>query len=153
MWNERSFDRAVEKLPKLYSNEQVKTEDQIVHMHLFIGGTDWWITEGDAEEGILFGFCCLDGDWQNAKWGCASIEELKAVGAPVSVIDGQTSKSMGSFRARVDLDIPWRVRKFSEIEAIKRLPSDEEQELEEIAECEVAALTQADYPEWREGKY
>jgi hypothetical protein len=120
MWNEKRFDRAVEKLPKLYANENIPSEEQIVRMHLFISGTDWWITEGEAKEGVLFGYCCLNGDWMNSEWGYVSIEELKSIRIGTEVNDAKTGKKISAFDVQVDYDMHWDPKAFKDIEEIKK---------------------------------
>ena len=85
MWNDKAFDKAVKALPALYSGEFVKAQDKIMAVHCFIGGSDWWFCEARVEEGLLYGFACLNGDWQNAEWGYSSIEELKGIKIPKSI--------------------------------------------------------------------
>jgi hypothetical protein len=103
MWNSQKFDRALKSLPGLYSSESVRAEDKTIYMHLFYGGCDWWVSEGDASEGVLFGFACL-GDWDNAEWGYVSIEELK---------------SLRTRSGEIDFDCHWTPCKFADIPAIK----------------------------------
>ncbi len=168
MWNEKKFDMAAKKLPKLYSQEKTPTEEQLVHIHLFTSNTDWWITEGDIKEDLLFGYCCLGGDWQNAEWGYASISELKSLKYSVDMVNANTGKKMASLPAQVDFDLHWSPKKFGEIDEIRKgkasLYGDISQvgveaiepiieEPQEPIKEPLNVLCQADYPEWREGKY
>lgn len=114
MWNTRNFDLAVKRLPALYSTEDVPAEDKKIAMHLFIGGSDWYICEGDKEEGVLFGFACLNGDWGFAEWGYASIEELKALRVPMKGRDATTGKPMNMGYAEVDYDLHWKPCRFAD---------------------------------------
>ncbi|HCS20131.1 MAG TPA: hypothetical protein DIW47_06135 [Bacteroidetes bacterium] len=53
-----------------------KSQNSIVRLHYFYGGSDWWITQMDLEQRLGYGFVCLNGDWQCAEYGTVSIEEL-----------------------------------------------------------------------------
>ena len=46
MWNEPS-EEELRKLPKLYETEKVSLEEKLIHMHFFIGGCDWYVSEYD----------------------------------------------------------------------------------------------------------
>lgn len=113
MWNEQKFNKAVEKLPKLYSTENINTKEKIVRMHLFIGGSDWYIIEGDVKEGVLFGFACLNGDWQNAEWGYVSIEELKSLKIPYMMRGKRIFQE-------IDFDLYWSPIAFAKIDSIQK---------------------------------
>ena len=104
MWNAKTFDKAVKALPKLYSTDGIKAENKTIAMHLFIGGSDWYVCEGDANEGLLFGFACLNQEWGFAEWGYASIEELKAI------------RVRG---VEVDFDLHWKPTRFADIPQIR----------------------------------
>lgn len=65
------------EIPTLYATKAVPTADKIVHLHYFAPNGDWWLTELDVEEGLGFGWACLNGDDQNAEWGYVSLEELE----------------------------------------------------------------------------
>ena len=106
MWNQPT-KKQLAKIPNLYSNENdtVSLRDVKIHMHLFIGGTDWYVAEYDEKEDLLWGFCVLNNDLQNAEWGYASLDELK--GIRVRGVD-------------VDRDLHWEIRKASEVEQIAK---------------------------------
>lgn len=120
MWNSRKFDQAVKQLPKLYSTENIRAEDKPIAMHLFIGGSDWYICEGDASEGLLFGFAVLNGEWQFAEWGYASIEELKELKIAMKGKDIQTGKALKMGFAEVDFDLHWKLTLFSQIPQVRK---------------------------------
>lgn len=100
MYTQTKFDRAVANLPNLYNTEDISLDEKIVKIHLFIGNSDWYIVEGDAEEGVLFGYAILGGDYQNAEWGYVSIDELKEI-------------SVGGFE--IDFDLYWNEKPFKEV--------------------------------------
>jgi hypothetical protein len=116
MYNEKKFDQAVRDLPKLYATERTKTSNKMIAMHLFVGNADWWIAEGDAKEGVLFGFACL-GDWQNAEWGYVGINELKEIKVPMDIRfdDGKIHRGF----IEVDVDLHWNPCRFKDIKEIK----------------------------------
>jgi hypothetical protein len=92
----------IRNMPLPYGSDDIKTEDKIVSLHYFYGGSDWYIVEKDSEPEQLqaFGYVILNGDTINAEWGYVNIEELKEIG-------------------KVELDFFWEPKKFSEIEVGK----------------------------------
>jgi hypothetical protein len=54
MWNEPTKQRLA-KIPKLYETEGIPLQDKKIHLHFFIGGSDWY------------------------KWGYVSFSELKSL--------------------------------------------------------------------------
>ena len=70
----------IKRMPKTYDTENQKTDDKIVYLHYFYGGSDWYIVEKDMEEEQLqaFGYAILNGDMEMAEWSYISIEELKS---------------------------------------------------------------------------
>ncbi len=104
MWNEPS-SQELEKLPSLYSQENVPSSDQLIHMHFFLGGCDWYIAEYDGRSRDFFGFAILNNDLQNAEWGYTNFDELRSI----------------SLRGiEVDRDLHWTLRKASEVDQILR---------------------------------
>ena len=77
MWNEPTKGRLSE-IPRLYETEHVPLKEKIVHLHFFIAGCDWYITEFDGSD-IFFGYAILNNDYQMAEWGYFSFAELKAL--------------------------------------------------------------------------
>jgi hypothetical protein len=77
MWNTPKPARLA-RIPALYATENVPTKDKIVHLHFFISGCDWYITEFDGED-TFFGFAILNNDTQNAEWGYCSFSELQSI--------------------------------------------------------------------------
>ena len=74
----------------------------LIHMHFFIGGCDWYAAEFDGED-TFFGYAILNNDYQNAEWGYFSLRELKSI-------------QVGW--VQIDRDLHWEVRKASEIDRI-----------------------------------
>jgi hypothetical protein len=101
MWNEPSKEK-LSKTPLLYETETTPLKDKEIHLHFFIGGCDWYITEFDGEN-LFFGFAILNNDYEMAEWGYVSFEELKAI-----ELNG----------IHVDCETPWNTCKASDIEEI-----------------------------------
>ena len=93
MWNEPTKGRLSE-IPRLYETEHVPLEDKIVHLHFFIAGCDWYITEFDGAD-IFFGYAILNQDYQMAEWGYVSFSELKSI-------------NIGGIEIDCELEIHWK---------------------------------------------
>ena len=102
MWNAPTQEQ-LRQIPKIYGTESIPLADKTIHLHLFIGGCDWYITEYDGED-LMFGFACL-GDIQNAEWGYISLTELKAV---------------STHGIEVDCDLYWNKCPASEVDIISK---------------------------------
>ena len=103
MWNAPS-KRQLTKLPKLYETESAPLKDKIIHLHFFIGGSDWFIAEYDASEDLFWGFAILNQDYQNAEWGYINFNELKSI------------KVQGWLE--IDNDLHWTPKPSKEVELI-----------------------------------
>lgn len=59
----------------------------VVHLHYFLGASDWYILEKDIEGGVqqAFGYAVLNGDEQCAELGYISIEEITRCGAELNL--------------------------------------------------------------------
>ena len=77
MWNIPSEER-LNLIPRLYETEKIKLKEKQIHLHLFIGGCDWYIAEFDGED-LFWGFAILNSDFQNAEWGYISFSEMKSI--------------------------------------------------------------------------
>ncbi len=106
MWNEPTKTR-LESIPALYTTEDISLQDKLIHLHFFIGGCDWFITEFDGDD-LFWGFAILNGDLQNAEWGYISFSELKRVRV--------------SYGVEIDCEIPeaFPVTPAKEIDLIRR---------------------------------
>ena len=107
MWNKPNKNQ-LDKIPVLYSTENIALEDKEIHMHFFMGGSDWYVAEcgnshnmdGKIVDNIFFGYVILNNDLQNAEWGYVSLSEL--INIKVGFVE-------------VDRDIHWKVKKFKNI--------------------------------------
>lgn len=77
MWNEPTKER-LGRIPKLYETEHITLKDKLIHLHFFIGGSDWYVVEYDGAD-VFFGFAILNNDYQMAEWGYCSFSELKSI--------------------------------------------------------------------------
>lgn len=77
MWNKPSPEELA-RLPKIYETERIPAQEKIIHMHFFIGGSDWYIAEFDGED-TFFCFAVLNDDLDNAEWGYASLSEMESI--------------------------------------------------------------------------
>lgn len=68
----------IQTMPHTYQTEDTKTNDKIVYLHYFKGGSDWYIVEKDKlpVQQQAFGYAILNGDDINAEWGYINIVEL-----------------------------------------------------------------------------
>jgi len=105
MWNEPTPKR-LSRIPKLYETEHVPLKDKLIHLHFFIGGSDWFIAEYDGDD-LFWGFAILNNDYQMAEWGYISFRELKSI------------KIEGWLEIDCELEEHWRIRKAKEIEKIR----------------------------------
>lgn len=87
-------------LPPLYATENVPIEQTVIHMHLFLRNSHWYVAEYSPEKEIFFGYTILNGDTQMAVWGYISLEELK---------------SIDLHGVKVERDLSWEPKAFSEI--------------------------------------
>ena len=105
MWNEPSKER-LERVPNLYETENIPLKGKEIHLHFFIGNSDWFIAEHEGD--LMWGFCVLNNDFQNAEWGYISFSELKSL------------KLNGWLEVDCEIEEVWEVRKASEIKKIRK---------------------------------
>ena len=48
MWNQPTKER-LNRIPKLYATEDVPLKHKLIHLHFFLGGSDWYISEYDGD--------------------------------------------------------------------------------------------------------
>lgn len=103
MWNVPTKERLA-NIPKLYETEEIPLKEKLIHLHLFIAGSDWYVAEFDGHD-LFWGFAILNGDFRMSEWGYISFRELREL--TVCGIE-------------VDCELPeyWKVRKASEIDKI-----------------------------------
>ena len=89
-------------VPGLYGTERTPLKDQVIHLHYFVGGCDWWLVEYSPTEALGFGYACL-GDPACAEWGYVSVADLATAGGDNPWL-------------QVERDLGWRPRKVSEVD-------------------------------------
>ena len=104
MWN-KPTEEELSKIPPFYATENIDCPDKIIHMHFFIGSSDWYVSEFDSENQMFFGFAILNADLQNAEWGYFSLQELCEI-------------KIGGF-LEIDRDLHFTPKKAKEIEKIR----------------------------------
>lgn len=93
------------KVPQLLTTDGQGLE-AVVHVHYFLGGWDWWVTELDPATLEAFGFVrspmCPDGEW-----GTVDLLELATTDAPVRM---RGPGGAVAFRQPVERDCYWQPR-------------------------------------------
>ncbi len=76
----------IDTMPKTYE-QSGQCDQAIVHLHYFLAGSDWYITEKDREGGVdqAFGYACLNGLEDFAEIGYISIAEITRYGAELDL--------------------------------------------------------------------
>ena len=75
MWNTPTREQLA-KIPKLYETEAMPLRDKPIHLHFFLGGCAWYVSEFDGQD-TFFGYAIINDDMDNAEWGYVSFQELK----------------------------------------------------------------------------
>lgn len=77
------IQRTIETMPRTYGQDGLGNA-AVVHLHYFVGGCDWWITELDITDGVTqaFGLASLG---YEPELGYISITELIANGAEMDL--------------------------------------------------------------------
>jgi hypothetical protein len=91
--------------PRLYTQDG-KGYDATVHAHYFVAGCDWLVTEYDPSDDLTFGWCCLNGDRQNAELGYTSLTEMEEVEIPLTLQLGD-GREVGFGVTGVEWDDHW----------------------------------------------
>jgi hypothetical protein len=78
MWNPPT-KKMLQRVPKLYAQENVKPLQKKVYLKFFLGGWTWYVTEISHENwdtmfGVVFSPMTPEGEW-----GYSSLKELKAI--------------------------------------------------------------------------
>ena len=90
-------------IPRLYQTEDIPLKDKLVHIHFFIGGTDFYICEYNGTD-TFWGFVILNGDYEMAEFGYISFDELKSIR-----VNGWQE---------IDYDRYWQVRPANQVKKI-----------------------------------
>jgi len=80
--------QVIDTMPKTYETDG-QGDNAVIHLHYFLGGSDWWIIERDCTEDEpqyqAFGFAMLNRDVDNAELGYIPIAKLIQRGAELDV--------------------------------------------------------------------
>ncbi len=90
-------------IPRLYQTEDLPLKDKLIHLHFFIGNTDFYICEYNCTD-TFWGFVILNGDMEMAEFGYINFDELKSIR-----VNGWQE---------IDCDQHWRVRPASQVKKI-----------------------------------
>ena len=73
-------------MPAIYAQEGMGDAAK-AHLHYFLGGSDWYITERNVcdQQVEAFGFVILNGDLDNAEMGYLSLKEILQYGAELDL--------------------------------------------------------------------
>jgi len=76
----------IKAMPVTYEQDGM-ADEAVVHLHYFMGGSHWYITEKDIEGGVrqAYGYAVLNGDDYCAESGYISIEEITFYGAELDL--------------------------------------------------------------------
>lgn len=98
-------EHELRKIPRLYATESIPTKEKIIHMHFFLGGSDWFAVEYDGED-IFFGFAIINDDEANAEWGYFSLSELAAI---------------NFLGFQIDRDVYWKPVRASDVDVLREI--------------------------------
>lgn len=104
MWNIPSKER-LDRIPRLYSTENIPIADKVVHLHFFLANSDWFVVEYDGAD-LFFGYTILCGDLNCAEWGYINFNELKSL-------------KIGFLEVDCEREEFWGVKMVSDIEKIQ----------------------------------
>lgn len=90
MWNTPSENR-LSKIPNLYETDEVPLLDKVIHLHFFIGSSDWYIAEYDGDD-TFFGYAVLNGNTRCSEFGYISFRELKDIKLSFMEVDCERAK-------------------------------------------------------------
>ena len=105
MWNEPSTQR-LSRIPKLYSTDHTALPDKLIHLHLYIGNSDWFIAECDGKD-FMWGYAILGGDYTCSEWGHISLSELRRIKIGYVEVDCELAKH-------------WQVRRAIDVAQIRK---------------------------------
>jgi hypothetical protein len=79
------YPSTTEGIPAIMATEDIATADKIVHLHYFVGGADWYITELDPETGEAFGWAEIVSG--GGEWGYVFLPELATLEVGFLVVE------------------------------------------------------------------
>jgi predicted RNA-binding Zn-ribbon protein involved in translation (DUF1610 family) len=90
-------------IPQLYKTEDIPLKQKLIHLHFFIGGSDWYVMEFDGKD-TFWGFVILNGDYEMAEFGYINFDELKSIR-----VNGWQE---------IDYDMHWQIRTANQVKEI-----------------------------------
>ena len=64
------------KLARIKINKNTPLEERVIHMHFFLDGHDWYVSEYDPQRRTFFGYRVPNDEYHRAGWDHFSIDEL-----------------------------------------------------------------------------
>ena len=104
MWNQPT-PTELSRIPGLYQTEHVPAADKIIHMHFFLGASDWFVVEYDGVD-LFFGFAIINDDEANAEWDYFSLSELAAI---------------NFLGIEIDCDVYWKPVRAGDVDVLRGL--------------------------------
>ena len=104
MWN-KPTRKELSAIPRLYATDTITAKDKIIHMHFFLGSSDWFAVEFDGED-HFFGYVILNDDEENSEWGYFSLAELE---------------SINFLGFQIDRDIHWKPIRAGDVSVLRGL--------------------------------
>jgi hypothetical protein len=117
-WRGHNFWPSAEQLgriPALYGTEKTRARDKVVHLHYFVGGSDWWLVELDLEDRIGFGYVRLSAHPDGAEWGYVDLAELAGIFIPPGFMPGVGAATVIRPPLIVERDLGWQPRPAGEV--------------------------------------
>ena len=109
----KDLTETIKSVPPIGANEELGLSAP-VKLHYFGGANDWWISELDKDDGIAFGYACINGWTDSAELGYVSIPELLEIRYPVEVEIANTGKRVET-RIPIELDLYWKEKTLAEV--------------------------------------
>lgn len=94
----RDLAQLVESMPRIYEQDG-KGDEAVAHLHYFLRGADWYITERDTTDEQLQAFGLVDLGY-GPELGYVSLEEITACGAELDLYF--TPTAIAPLRARLE---------------------------------------------------
>ena len=64
------------ELAQIKVDKDAPLEDRVIHMHFFLDGHDWYVSEYDPRRRHFFGYMIPNDDYHLARWGYFCFDEL-----------------------------------------------------------------------------
>lgn len=101
MWNTPKASH-LSKIPELYETESIPLKEKLIHLHFFLGGSDWYVSEFNGTD-TFWGFIILNRNDSYGEWGYFTLHKLDQL-------------NVRGFE--VEFDEFWQVRPASQVKKI-----------------------------------